>query len=131
MMQDVMIKPLLTAAVGTAAAKMSVLPERSVSVYGMQVPVWAVTFGALYGAALVGELSHDYILPHISKSRKFESVAGVVQPTLTGAANVAAWSIVSKAATDEKGMGTIFAIGALSEVVSDYVYHRFVSPLVL
>ncbi len=127
--EDLLIKPLVTATVGTIAAKMSVMPERSVSVYGMQLPVWAVAFGALYAAALIGEVSHDYIIPHISKDRKFESLSGIIQPGLTGAANAGVWSIASKGAADEKGIATLFGIGALAEVVSDYSYHRFISPL--
>src|SRR5690349_512865 len=89
--QQYLVKPGLSALIGTAISKATVLRGDSyIDIRGTKVPVVAACAAAMYGAALFGELSHEYILPMVSKSERFESLSGVVQPALVGTGNLIA-----------------------------------------
>ncbi len=130
--EDMFLKPAITAGVGAAAAKLLLFPEfTTVNVFGSDMPLWAVTAAALYGAGVLAELVQQVALPHIDRSEKFSQsmIGGLLQPGVVGAANAGVWLVANSAAAQQKGILPLFAIGAASEVAADYIYNHFVTPI--
>lgn len=127
--EEYLLRPGLTAAIGTVAARFTVMPEGSVTIFNRDVPVVVAAAGALYVASLVSALTHDYVLPLVNKSEKFGSAASLVNPALTGGASILAWSAANPNAVAEKGSATLFAIGSISEIASQWVYEKGIKPL--
>lgn len=122
--QDYIVKPGLVAGVGTLAAKMWFLPEQNMSVpmLGRDLPVSLVLAGTLYGATMLGKVAADYVLPAISTSKEFSTISSLVQPTLAGAGAVGIFDLVNADAIAVKGVGHVFLLGALSEIVGSWLY---------
>ena len=130
--EDMFLKPAVTAAVGTAVAKFSIFSQNSkVKIFGTDFPLWAITGIALYGAGVLGEVMHSVVLPQIDRKEKFSHsmAAGLIQPGVVGAANSGLWLLATSNGASEKGLGSLFAIGAASEVAADYIYNHFITPL--
>ena len=128
--EDMYVKPLVTAGVGTAVAKMTLFADDNyVTVWGNKVPLWAASFVGLYVAGLAGEFLSNNVLPYSSMSPSGSITSGIIQPTAVGAANTAIWSLASSQGAAEKGNGSLFIMGAGAEVAGSYLYEHFVAPL--
>lgn len=102
-----------------------------INVNGMNVPTWAVGAAMGASAALLNDISHDFILPHISKDQKLRHMeAAVVAPSIAGGANLAVSKILNPQLLAEAGMTEVFAYGAISELIAQFIFESFVNPLV-
>src|SRR4051812_4351101 len=75
---ELWLKPLLTAAIGTAAARHLIIPESEFNAFNMTISTNTAIFGALAASSFLGELLQNKVLPHIARSDKLNSVAGVL-----------------------------------------------------
>jgi hypothetical protein len=65
----------------------------NVKIFGVDVPVWALSSGLLYASGVAGEVLHSYVYPDTDKNIDIKST--VIGTGLTAGANVLAWNVVS------------------------------------
>lgn len=132
MYEDMFLKPLVTAAVGTAATKMTIFAGHEyVTIRGMRIPLWVATGISLYGAGVIGELLSQKVLPHIARDEKFKNnfMTGLVQPAAVGGAYTALFTVGTPNGANEIGIPTLFFAATAAEMAGDYLYNHFVLPL--
>src|SRR4051812_14713195 len=91
---QIAIQPLVVGGLALVASRF-ILPEsvgaRVDLPFVKNVSAGMVVAGTAAAASLLSQVAHDYILPSISRSQKFDSLSGLVSPASTGLANVLTW----------------------------------------
>lgn len=120
--KEIATKAAVTAGVAGALAFV-LLPDASVSLGGMSVPQSVgIGLGAATGS-VVGDLAHNYILPHIPQSEKYlayEDAAVSIGASVAGA-------YIGMGSFGDVSPMTAVLLGGGSYVASDYIYRHFYS----
>lgn len=124
-MKDVLVKPLVSAAVAGIATKM-IIPEAYMTVMNTKLSTPLAIAGGVYLSSAVVSALHDYVFPLISPDERFASIAGIVEPASTGLVNVALTGISSNALS-EKSPVTFFLIGGGSDILGTYLWDHVLS----
>jgi hypothetical protein len=131
--KTMLLKPAVTAAVGMIAG-MYFFPAavgKSTEVAGIAVSAPVLLGGGLYLSSLLGEVLHDKLYPSISRDSKLDSLAGVTSPALVGGAYDLLLNLANASAAADLGNFSVLAVGAISEVAGDYIWHRVLSGLLV
>jgi hypothetical protein len=76
-------------------------------------------------ASVVNDLAHNYILPMLPVDEKLKSLEGTAISLGSGAATTVGFAYLAQPAlVNEVGMAKLAAIGAASEVASEYAYQK-------
>jgi len=124
--KDILIKPAITAGIGTLAANYLLLSpgEEMVTIFGQTVPVSVALFTGLYLASAASELAADYLIPQMSRSDAAGTISGVLPAVAVAAANAGIWGLGNSAAASELGFGGLLGVGAGSEILGDYIWRK-------
>ena len=130
-MKDYWLAPAVGAGLGTVAARYLLIPESGVTIMGSTVSTSVALFAGLYVSSLAGKLAFDYILPQVSRSDKFLSAASLLEPGLSGAANLGVWQLAAGSdAVSEKGWANLALTGAVSDLVGNFLYYKVIKAWV-
>ena len=122
------VKPLLAA--GITAVAMPQVGAKNILVMGNYVPTWVVTGAGALVAGYVGEMAHQYVLPHLSPNAKFaQAESAILSPAVAGMTQVALLEVLSKGSMSDGRMLKTFAVGAISDIAAQYAYEQTLVPL--
>ena len=96
---------------------------------GKSVPVWMASAAMGIGASALADIIADYILPQLQSDKKLAKMEGSLVTVGSGAAGYVAMGYLANPAlinTDGQ-LKQLAMTGAISELVSQFVYENFVA----
>ena len=128
-----MIALLKSVTVGAVGAGLTYFryPRGSIDLFGQNFSLALGVGMAVLTGSLVAELIHSYVFPHIHALDKMsEPVSAVLAGASNSAGAIGVFSLSNPKIVSELGLPMIVAGAMLSEVVGDYVYSRFLNPII-
>ena len=132
-MSQVSYKYATQAAVGaasfTAMAKMNGWSVMTVPMLNANVPLPLVGAALGVAGAVVADLAHDYVMPHLSKDDRLRHVEGaIVAPAVSAAAFAGGIKVLNSDSLKAAGVSNVLIQGAASELVAQWLYENIVAP---
>jgi hypothetical protein len=127
-LESTFVKPAVAGAI-SAGISCYQFPSQTVSLFGSNVPVWAVMGLSTAAATLAGEVAGNYVLPHIPNvgSATLQNVLQTgLNPALAAGANVLALQQLAPTQYASTGLAMSLAIGAGSYIAADYINRRLI-----
>ena len=105
-------------------------PRGTIELFNTKFPL-ALGIGlVVFGGSLLAELSHSYIFPHIHTLDKLsEPLTEVVAATTNTLGAGGLLYLSDKSLLNDIGMPMILMASVGSEVVGDYIYTKFLHPM--
>jgi len=130
---ETLAKPLLNGAISYGAYR-AFTPDFStltINNFGLnvKVPYSVATTLAGVGASVIAELLHNYILPQVADDRTAYVESRVLTPVLGAVSQLAVIGAMSTNALQRVNPVSIAAIGAGSEVLTQYAWDSFIKPM--
>jgi hypothetical protein len=128
-----MIAILKSVTVGAVGAGLTYFryPQGTLKLFGQNFSLALGVGMAVLGGSVVAELIHSYVFPHI---HALDKMSEPVSAVLAGASNsvgaTAVFYLSDKTIVNDLGLPMIVAGAMFSEIVGDYVYTKFVHPMV-
>jgi hypothetical protein len=124
-------KPMLAGVVSSAVNQV-MYPATSLVVGSSEIPMWQI--GGVVGATanLTAELVHEYIFASIPTSnRLFENTyTEAIAVAVNAGTSALLYNASNSNALASIGLTSILIDSAISQVGADWVYDRFVSPMI-
>ena len=125
-----LIKPAIAATIGGVASHY-MHPGQSINILGHKVSRSVMTGAGFALGTIATDVAHDHILPHIVKSKKFQSIASIL---LSAGVNVgtiyAIHGLVNAKTLAYLSMTELAAEGAAITVATDWITDRFIVPMI-
>ncbi len=123
------IKSLTVGAVGFGLTQFR-YPQGSLELFGQNISLGLGVGVAVAVGSLVAELIHSYVFPHI---HSLDKLSEPISAVLAGASNSvgagAMFYLSDKRIVNDIGLPMILAGSMMSEVVGDYLYTKFIHPM--
>ena len=132
MIQRYVLKPATVGGVAYLGNNMFI-SGKQIKIRGTEYDLAMVASGAVALGSILSEIAHDYIVPHIHYLDKLnEPAALALASATTGGGNVAVHYLSrgDGKAVEALGAGNLFLLGAVSEMVGDTVFSKFVAPTI-
>lgn len=104
----------------------------NITVFGQRMPVWVFGAGLGMAATIVGDVLHQYVLPHLNSNKRLQHLESAA---IVPAAGAGAYVLGSKMANDSilssLGMTEVALHGAVASFASTYIYENVMLPVVL
>lgn len=131
--KPILLKPGLVAGAGLAWNKFRDRSGAKIDIFGNKVNYDLLHGGVLFASSLVGEAISQYAFPNVKSGNRALSETGsaVVSAVTVGGSSVLSHLLVKPELVQEVSIPELFAEAAVADALSDYVYGRFVAPLLL
>jgi hypothetical protein len=99
----------------------------------MNIDVPPAIVGAVLGVggAVLADVAHDYVVPHLSKDDRLRHVEGAVfAPAVSAAAFAGGIQILNSEGLESTGLSNVLLHGAATELVAQWIYENIVAPYV-
>ena len=132
MIQRYVLKPATVGSVAYLGNNMFI-SGKQIKIRGQEYPLAMVASGAVALGSILSEVAHDQILPHIHFLDKMNEPSSLaLASATTGGGNVAVHYLSrgDGKGVEALGAGNLFLLGAVSEMVGDTVFSKFVAPTI-
>ena len=124
-----LVKPLMAGGVGSIINNY-MFPSTNIKYFGKSSSLTMFTFASVAGGSILSSLMHDYVFPHIPVTNKLsQPITELVAMGTIFASNLTLHYLANSRSLAEIGLATLLIESAASEVISDYLTHRFVGPV--
>ena len=127
-----MIALLKSITVGSVGAGLTYFryPRGTIDFFGKNFSLALGVGMAVLTGSLVAELIHSYVFPHIHALDKMsEPVSAILAGASNSAGAIGVFTLSNPKIVNELGLPMIVAGAMMSEVVGDYVYSKFLHPM--
>ena len=127
-----MIALLKSVTVGAVGAGLTYFryPRGTIDFFGNNFSLALGVGMAVLTGSLVAELIHSYVFPHIHALDKMsEPVSAILAGASNSAGAIGIFTLSNPKIVNELGLPIIVAGAMMSEVVGDYVYSKFLHPM--
>ena len=127
-----MIALLKSVTVGAVGAGLTYFryPRGTIDFFGKNFSLALGVGMAVLTGSLVAELIHSYVFPHIHALDKMsEPVSAILAGASNSAGAIGVFTLSNPKIVNEIGLPMIVAGAMMSEVVGDYVFSKFLNPM--
>jgi len=127
-----MIPILKSVTVGSIGAGITYFryPKGTLELFGQTLPLALGVGVAVLTGSIVAELIHSYVFPHIHALDKMsEPVSAVLAGASNTAGAIGVFSLSDPKIVSDLGLPMIVAGAMFSEIVGDYIYTKFIHPM--
>ena len=130
MIQRYVLKPATVGGVAYLGNNMFI-SGKQIKIRGQEYPLAVVASGAVAIGSVLSEIAHDYIVPEIHYLDILNTPASLALASgTTGAGNVAVHYLSrgDGKGVEALGVGNLFLLGALREIVGDSIWSKGIKP---